>query len=125
MKNQSNLLDFQPGDPTGGVGMGGDPAAAGIDTTTLSDQDLAALAGDVGAQGEAPPGTGMPAPDAAAGGVGGQMDPEAMQVEELQAQLDDPNLDPQTRQDLQMQLALAARRRLAGLGGDLGAGGMQ
>jgi hypothetical protein len=104
-KVSTNLLNFEPGEPTGGVGLEpgigeATPDLGGMDTSTLSDADLAQLAGT----------------DA------GSVDPVEMEVEQLQAQLADPNLDPATRDQIQQMLALAARRRMAGMGAGAGGG---
>jgi hypothetical protein len=107
MKDNANLLDFAPGQDTGGVGLSeatDASALGGVGTDSLSDADLAAIAGEGGG---APMG-----PDA-----GMQVDPEEMEVEQLSQLLNDPNLDPATREELQQRLAIAARRRLAGMGG--------
>lgn len=44
-------------------------------------------------------------------------DPQDAEVEQMAAALDDPNTPPEVKQQIQQQLALAARRQLAGLGG--------
>lgn len=75
-------------DPTGG--MGGDPNAP-----------LSELA-----------------PPPAVGGLDqAPMTPEDAQVEQMAAALEDPNIDPATRTQIEQQLSLAARRQLAGMGG--------
>lgn len=50
--------------------------------------------------------------------------PEDIQVAQLEQILNDPNADPQMVQQVQQMLDLAARRRLAGLGGQAAGGGM-
>lgn len=45
------------------------------------------------------------------------MAPEDIEIEQMTAALDDPNTPPDVRQEIEQQLALAARRQLAGLGG--------
>jgi len=52
--------------------------------------------------------------------------PEDIEVAQLEAALNDPNTPPQMIQAIQQQLALAARRRLAGVGQDqqMGGGGL-
>jgi hypothetical protein len=42
---------------------------------------------------------------------------EDIEVEEMAAALEDPNTPPEVKQQIEQQLALAARRQLAGLGG--------
>lgn len=58
------------------------------------------------------------APPPAVGGMD-QMpqSPEDAQVEQMAAALEDPNIDPATRAQIEQQLSLAARRQLAGMGG--------
>lgn len=51
------------------------------------------------------------------GGMGAEMPtPEDLQVQQMAQALDDPNIPPAQKQQIQQQLALAARRQLAGLG---------
>lgn len=64
--------------------------------------------GGLGDQGGAPP------PQM---GMGGDMAPEDIQAEQLAAALEDPNLPPAQKQQIEQELQLAARRQLAGLGG--------
>lgn len=45
------------------------------------------------------------------------MGPEDAQAEQMAMALDDPSTPPEIRAELEQQLALAARRQLAGLGG--------
>lgn len=80
---------------------GADPTGAGVlppgqDTSALSDQQLGQL-------GDAAP-------------VGQDIDPEALQVQELTQALQDPNTPPQVKAQIQAELAMAARRKLAGVG---------
>lgn len=44
-------------------------------------------------------------------------DPQDLEVEQMAAALEDPNTPPEVKQEIEQQLALAARRQLAGLGG--------
>jgi hypothetical protein len=84
--------------------------------------DLGAMAGagqpqmDLGSMGQPsadPMGLSAPAP---VGDLAPQS-PEDAQVAEMAAALDDPNVDPMTKQQIEQQLQLAARRQLAGMGG--------
>lgn len=77
----------------GGVAPGG---PGPMDSSALSDEDLAGM-------------------------VEGDMDPEAQTAEELMAALENPETPPEVKQMIEMQLATAARRRMAGL---VGGGGM-
>lgn len=78
-----------------GGGLEGGAMDAGAGTDALTGQDLAAM--------------------------GGEVDPEAAEVEELLAALEDPNTPPEMRDQIEQQIAIAARRRMAMGGGDLGA----
>lgn len=95
------LANLFPGDAQGGLGT--DPGA-GVPGSTddLTGNDLAALS--------------QP--------VGDLQSPEDQQVAAMDAALDDPTTPPEVKQQLMQQLDLAARRRLAGLGGQPQGGGM-
>lgn len=78
------------------MGMGGQPAGGGLfegmgqqapDSSMFSDEDLAMMA---------------------------QGDPAQLMGQDMNDQLMDPNVDPQTQQMLQMQLMEAARRQMGG-----------
>ena len=75
-----------------GAGMGAGLLDVAPDTSALSDDQVAALA--------------QP---------GGAANYEDLQAQALMQQLDDPNLPPEQRAMLEQQLALAARRKLAGV----------
>lgn len=80
-------------DPSMGGGMGIDEqAGVGLDSSMLSDDDLATMA----QQGDA---------------VGY----EDLQLQQMEAALNDPATPPEERAMLEQQLALAARRKLAGV----------
>lgn len=110
-----------PGDPmaTGGA-MGAEPGAAGLPAEDPS---------QMGAMG-APTGGEGPVDAAGLGGAvnAGEAQPGDLEVEELQAVLADPNTPPDIRAQIQAEIALAARRRLAqgqlgAMGGGMGAAG--
>lgn len=90
-----------PGDPgqlgAAGAGLGGPQS-----TDDLTGNDLAAL--------------GQP--------IGDLQSPEEQQIAQMDAALNDPNTPPEQQAQLQQMLDLAARRRLAGLGGQQQGGGM-
>lgn len=99
------MLDLQDpnidpnADPNAGVPVGADPNAVGVplgleNSDQLSTGDLSSLAGA---------GT-----DAISG--------DQAQEDQMLQQLQDPNTDPALKIQLQQQLAIAARRRLAGMG---------
>jgi hypothetical protein len=91
-----NLLEEElPPEELAGL-VGEEAAPAGTDL--LSTGDLGELAGEGADMGEL----------------------DVMGEPDLAAQLEDPNIDPAMRAELQSRLALAARRRLAGLGGGEG-----
>lgn len=95
-------LGGQSGGDLLGGGLPGVPQepAQGGSTDQLTGDDLAALSGeqDVG-------------------------NPEDVAVAQMEAALDDPNTPPDVKAQIQQQLDLAARRRLAGLGGASQGGG--
>src|ERR1044072_278099 len=93
----SDILAPDTSDPAVGA-AGGTELPPGADTSVLSDQDLGAM-------------------NAQAAPTGTDFDPTDLEVQQLQAQLDDPNTPPEIRQQIQAQLSLAARRNLAGVGG--------
>jgi hypothetical protein len=64
----------------------------GLDTSSLSDEDLAGMAQQ-----------------------GGAVDFEDLQLQQLEQALNDPGTPPEQRAMLEQQLALAARRRLGGV----------
>jgi hypothetical protein len=76
----------EPTAPTGLAGF----APPTEDTSQLSDEDLAAMAGE---------------------------DPDEEAVAEMMAALEDPNTPPEQKAILQRELMLAAQRQAAGLGG--------
>ena len=91
----------------GGAGGAAGGAAAGApgvpgSTDNLTGNDLAALA--------------QPVNDL--------QSPEEQQVAQMDAALNDPNTPPEVQAQLQQMLDLAARRRIAGLGGAPQGGGM-
>ena len=55
--------------------------------------------------------------------MGGDLNAEDLQAQDMQAALMDPNTPPQERQMIQQQIAMAARRKMAGMGGGGGFGG--
>lgn len=128
----------QGGAPSFEGAPGGGPADAGAGAAPPAPQDLASLLGGLG--GADQPGAGILG--ALGGGVGQNTDqltgadlgamggdvgsPEDIEVAQLEAALNDPNTPPQMIQAIQQQLALAARRRLAGVGQDqqMGGGGL-
>ena len=76
--------------------MAGGPQQGGApNTDAMSDVDLAAL--------------GAP--------VQGLQTPEELQVAQMEQALTDPNTSPDQRMAIEGQLAIAARRKMAGLGG--------
>lgn len=77
------------GDLLGGLASGG---PGQMDSSALSDEDLAGM-------------------------VDQQADPEMATAEELMAALENPETPPEVKQMIEMQLATAARRRMAGLVG--------
>jgi hypothetical protein len=79
--------DASGGGALGALGGG----LEGANSDQLTGADLGAMGGDVGS-------------------------PEDIEVAQLEAALQDPNTPPEIMQAIQQQLALAARRRLAGLG---------
>lgn len=135
----------QPPVPMGDPGQAGGAAPPSGDLASLfggggapggapAGFDLGALAGggDQGAMGGAPPLPGMDAGGGAPGGLNtdqltGQdlsamagsdfSSPEDQMGDEMQAALLDPNTTPEQRDLIQQQIAMAARRRLAGVGG--------
>lgn len=82
----------------GAMGAGGDPTTDG-----MSDVDLQGL------------GAGMQQPGA--GDMQGLQSPEDMQLAQMEQALADPNTSPDERAAIEAQLAIAARRRMAGVGG--------
>lgn len=97
------LLGGLGGTEQSGVGalgaLGGEQGGLGANTDQLTGADLGAMGGDVGS-------------------------PEDIEVAQLEAALNDPETPPDMIQAIQQQLALAARRRMAGLGGGAEMGGM-
>lgn len=95
--------------------VGGDAGGAPMDLGSMGQpapMDLGGLAQD--------PTMGAGGPDSMSSGMGAEampQSPEDAQVQQMAAALDDPNLDPATRSQIEQQLQLAARRQLAGLGG--------
>jgi hypothetical protein len=112
----------------------GAPAPAGPDQGGMPpdaqgmppDQGMPMLAQmGAGGQGAPDPTTdGMSDVDLAALGapVQGMQTPEEMQVAQMEQALTDPNTSPDQRAAIEAQLAIAARRRFAGLGGVGGLG---
>ena len=84
------------------------------DSDTLSTEDLAGLAGAEGGEGMAMDPGMQPGMEP---GLEGGIDPEEIELQELQAALEDPNTPPEMQQMIQQRLAMAARRRMAGVGG--------
>lgn len=108
MRRPKNVLDTitggAPPEPSqlGGAGMG-DPGlgggggidqmqGVGLDSSQLTDEDLAAMSQQ-----------------------GGAVDYEDLQLQQLEGALNDPATPPDQRAMLEQQLALAARRRMAGV----------
>jgi hypothetical protein len=89
---------------------GGAPQEAPMDLGSMGQQPPM----DLGAMGQDPS---MGGPGTMGGGAAMPPSPEDAQVEQMAAALEDPNIDPQMKMQIEQQLALAARRQLAGLGG--------
>lgn len=109
-----------------GGGGGGAPNGGGLP------QDVQGLAGGLGAGPQDPSGLGgasstdnLTGNDLAALSqpIGDLQSPEDQQVAAMEAALNDPNTPPDQLGQLQQMLDLAARRRLAGLGGGAPQGG--
>ncbi len=81
-----------PPEEAGGVG-------AGLDTDQLTGEDLAALSGE---------------------GLDG-LTPEELEVQQMSMALEDPNTPPEEKAQIEQLLAMAARRRIAGIGAGGGA----
>lgn len=88
------LLSAAAGPPAAGLAGGLGGGLEGGNTDLLSESDLSDLGGE-------------------------EFSPEDAELEEMIAALEDPNTPPEVRQMIEQQLAVAARRRLAGLGGEL------
>lgn len=119
--------DVAPQDPSQIMG-GVDPGLqAGFDPTAMQNPDLDPSAG--GAQPGGPPSSDQLS-NVDLAQLGQPVDlqsPEDQEVAQMEAALDDPATPPQVKQQIMQELDLAARRRLAGMGGSpsgaMGAGG--
>jgi hypothetical protein len=104
----------QMADP--GVGAP-DPSAGAAPPPDMGGMDQGAPPMDLGGMASdpsmAPPAGGGAPPDLTGGTP---PSPEDLQVEQMAAALEDPSVPPDQKMQIQQQLALAARRQLAGLG---------
>lgn len=107
--DQTGLSGADAPPDAGAPPMGGAPdPGAGAMPPPDGGMDLGAMGQpDVGADA-----TGMDASMDPSGGAA----PEDLQVQQMAQALDDPNVPPEEKIAIQQQLALAARRQLAGLG---------
>jgi hypothetical protein len=104
--------------PMAGPGVGApDPSAGAAPPMDLGQAAEAPMTPpmDLGAMGQ-DSGAGDPGVDPT-GGMDQGATPEDLQVQQMAAALDDPNVPPEQKLQIQQQLSLAARRQLAGLGG--------
>jgi hypothetical protein len=88
------------------MGAGG-PMPVGVgNTEQVGNPELASMTGGTEAGLAGPPEGMAPEPE-----------PVEEEVQAMQAALQDPNTPPEVREQIQMQLAMAAKRNLAGLSG--------
>lgn len=113
--DQSDEPDLPLFGSGGGLPAGGEPAPGFLSQAGSPPPT------QIGAESGMPGGEGLM-------GMGEELSDEDLEVEALQQMLDDPNTPPQMKALLEQQLAIAARRRLAGMGGagggGLGGGGL-
>lgn len=128
------MVDVPAPQPGGGGSSfegqpGGGPQDQGLDLLSSMGQNAAPPGGGLGGLAGPDPSQGLGGGNtdqltgADLGSMGGDaMDPDAAQVDQMLQMLQDPNTPPDQKQMIQAQIAMAAKRRLAGGAGGLGGG---